>query len=88
MNPDNCSLAWGREANKWICSYVLKPGVDWLESNDLSLEYYLGAAPIVEQQIGKAGARLGGWLAAMAASAQAQESLHDMEGLIVESPVD
>lgn len=78
-SPNNCSVAWATEANKLVCSYVLKPGVDWLESNDLSLEYYRGAVPIVEAQISKAGARLGGWLNAIAASAPAPQVLQKQD---------
>ncbi|KAH8651920.1 S1/P1 nuclease [Tricladium varicosporioides] len=64
-NPDKCSVQWARESNKWICKYVLQPNVNWLESNDLSLKYFDGAAPIVEELIGKAGVRLGTWLNSM-----------------------
>jgi hypothetical protein len=62
----DCSLIWAKESNTWICKYVLKPSVEWLQSNDLSLEYYEGAVPVVEWAIGKAGARLGAWLNALA----------------------
>jgi hypothetical protein len=37
-DPDKCSLKWARESNKWICKYIMQPNVEWLESNDLSLE--------------------------------------------------
>ncbi len=62
----SCSLGWAKESNTWICKYVLKEGVEWLENNDLSLEYYDGAVPVVEELIGKGGARLGAWLNALA----------------------
>src|SRR6267378_727096 len=67
-NPDSCSLQWAMEANAYVCQYVTKPGIDWLQSNDLSLEYYDGAKPIVEKLIGQAGLRLAGWLEAMVRS--------------------
>ena len=41
-DAQDCVLQWAAEANKLVCSYVLKPGVEWLESNDLSGEYYEG----------------------------------------------
>jgi len=62
----DCSLGWAKESNKWICKYVLEKGVEWLKNNDLSLEYYDGAVPVVEELIGKGGARLGAWLNALA----------------------
>lgn len=65
QSPDKCSLKWARESNLWICKYVMQPNVDWLESHDLSGEYFEGAAPIVEELVGKAGARLGAWLNSM-----------------------
>jgi hypothetical protein len=71
-NPDTCSLSWAKESNTWICKYVLKESVEWLENNDLSKAYHTGAVPIVEGLIGKAGARLGGWLNALASSTNVQ----------------
>ncbi|KAN0073501.1 S1/P1 nuclease [Elaphomyces granulatus] len=69
-NPDSCSLQWAKEANAYVCQYVMRPGIDWLQSNDLSLEYYDGAKPIVEKLISQAGLRLAGWLEAMVAGSQ------------------
>ncbi|KAE8440792.1 hypothetical protein EG329_006570 [Mollisiaceae sp. DMI_Dod_QoI] len=40
-----------------------------LADNDLSQAYFKKAVPIVEELIGKAGARLGAWLNALAANA-------------------
>lgn len=70
-NPTKCSLGWAKESNAWICKYVLKESVEWLESNDLSLAYYKGAVSIVEGLIGQAGVRLGAWLNALAAGGAA-----------------
>jgi len=69
-NPDSCSLQWAKEANAYVCQYVMKPDIDWLQSNDLSLTYYDGAKPIVEKLIGQAGLRLAGWLEAIVAGSQ------------------
>ncbi|KAF1808066.1 phospholipase C/P1 nuclease [Eremomyces bilateralis CBS 781.70] len=65
--PEHCALAWGQEANGLVCSYVMKPGVEWLEKNDLGGEYFEGAAPIVAAQISRAGTRLGAYVNALAA---------------------
>ncbi|KIY04162.1 uncharacterized protein Z520_00854 [Fonsecaea multimorphosa CBS 102226] len=78
--PQKCALAWASEANAFVCSYVLKDvGTnlgpdpcdeccewDWQGPEDLSKEYYQGAVPIVEEQIAKAGWRLGQWINALA----------------------
>jgi hypothetical protein len=73
-NPDTCSLAWAGEANRYVCSAVLKPlasnGVGWYEKTDLSKAYYTATAPVVEYLVGKAGVRLAAWLEAMVAQAQ------------------
>jgi len=74
--PDSCSLIWAREANNFVCTYVLKNGISWFHNKDLSTNYYDGAAPVVEYLIGKAGVRLAGWLEAMVAvSQEAQRAL-------------
>jgi hypothetical protein len=79
--PDKCSLAWAREANTYVCSTAMKESVDWLESNDLSKEYYDEAAPVVEYLIGKAGLRLAAFIEAMVPASQAmeQELLGELE---------
>ncbi|KAK5065392.1 hypothetical protein LTR84_001230 [Exophiala bonariae] len=77
--PEKCALKWAGEANKLICSYVLKDGKnlgrdrnnddcrwEWHGPEDVSKEYYQGAVPIVEAQIAKAGYRLGAWVNALA----------------------
>jgi hypothetical protein len=38
-----------------------------VEGRDLSEDYYDGAAPVVEELIGKAGRRLAAWVNALAA---------------------
>ncbi|KIX08665.1 uncharacterized protein Z518_03322 [Rhinocladiella mackenziei CBS 650.93] len=77
--PEQCALKWAGEANSFICSYVLKDGVnlgqdededdcewDWHGPADVSKEYYEGAVPIVEDLVYKAGWRLGQWINALA----------------------
>ncbi|KAL9131271.1 MAG: hypothetical protein Q9217_000758 [Psora testacea] len=62
----DCALAWARDANAFICQYVLKTDESGME---LDGDYYAGAEPIIELQIAKAGYRLGAWLNALAAAA-------------------
>lgn len=62
----SCALEYAVETNQLICSYVLQPGLEWLESNDLGGEYYDGAKTIVEDRIAIAGMRLGMWMNAVA----------------------
>jgi hypothetical protein len=72
--PDKCGLAWAKEANIYICSIAMKERVHWLESNDLSQEYYDEAAPVVEYLIGKAGLRLAAFIEAMVSASTATAS--------------
>lgn len=72
--PNTCTLAWAKESNAWVCKYVMKQSIEWLESNDLSLDYYDGAVPIVEKQVTTAGIRLAAWLEAMVAGSQSLAS--------------
>ena len=69
QDPETCAMQWAAETNSYVCSYVMQPGVQWLESNDLGGDYYNGAVPIVEAQISKAGVRLAAWLNTLAAAA-------------------
>jgi S1/P1 Nuclease len=66
QDPEKCPVQWAKEANAYICSYVMEPGQDWLENNDLGGKYYNGAVKIVESQISKAGVRLAAWINALA----------------------
>jgi hypothetical protein len=67
-DPNSCGIEWATEANSLVCAYVLAPGLDWVKENDLGRgEYYEGAAPVVELQIGRAGVRLAAWVNAIAA---------------------
>ncbi|KAF2199179.1 S1/P1 nuclease [Delitschia confertaspora ATCC 74209] len=65
-NPQTCALEWANEANSYICSYVLHPGVQWVKDNDLGGKYYEGAFPVIETLITKGGLRLAAWLNAVA----------------------
>lgn len=70
----DCSLAYADETNQWICDYVLKDDVAGVKGKDLSKEYYEGAVPIVELQIGRAGRRLAAWINALALNASKTSS--------------
>lgn len=67
-NAEKCAVGWAEEANAYVCSYVMQPGQEWLENNDLGGDYYDGAVTIVESQISKAGVRLAAWINALAAA--------------------
>ncbi|KAI9763443.1 MAG: hypothetical protein M1840_000526 [Geoglossum simile] len=65
---EKCALAWAGEANKYVCSYILKDDVDGvMGGRDLSSDYYEGAVPIVDELVGKAGFRLAAWIESLAA---------------------
>lgn len=61
-----CALEWAEEANRYVCSYVLKGDVEGWKSRDLGGEYYEGATGIVDEMVGKGGRRLAVWLNKMA----------------------
>ena len=54
-----CALGWAEEANKLVCSFVMK---DLEEEKDLAGEYFDGAVPIIEGQIRKGGKNLAAWI--------------------------
>ncbi|KAE9574901.1 Nuclease S1 [Colletotrichum fructicola] len=62
-----CALGWATESNAFVCSHVLKPGLQWLKAHDLSEGYYDQTWEVVDEVIGRAGVRLGAWLNAVAA---------------------
>lgn len=71
-NPNECGIQWATETNKFVCVYVLAPGLDWIKENDLGGEYYEGAVPLVEVLIVRAGVRLAAWINAIAAAVGGQ----------------
>lgn len=64
-----CALSWAREANGWVCEYILKDGVEGVQGQDLGGEYFEGAVPIVEGLVFKGGRRLARWLEVVAEAA-------------------
>lgn len=61
------ALRWASESNAYVCSTVLRDGVDAVENQDVSGAYTTAAQPVVELQIAKQGYRLAKWLDAIVA---------------------
>jgi hypothetical protein len=96
-NAEKCSLDWAGKTNKLVCTYVLRDGVssvggkrvddkcqwEWNGPEDVSLEYYEGAVPIVESQVKLAAMRLGAWVNGLAAqrAAMLKDGMNDGEYL-------
>jgi hypothetical protein len=83
-SPDDsitCALKWASQSNNLVCSYVLKDGVDAVEGQELSGDYYEGAVPIIKAQITRAARRFAAILNAMASANGAPE--HRADGQVV-----
>ena len=61
-----CALLWAGDANKFVCSHVLKDDIEGVEGIDLA-EYYEGAVLVIDEMTAKGGRRLGALLNALAA---------------------
>lgn len=55
-------MSWAQEANEYICTEVLKGGIDAVEQGDLSGKYYGAHFDVARVQLARAGFRLGAWL--------------------------
>ena len=77
-DPKTCSLAWATDANKWICTYVLK-NITKIRGQELNGTYYEGAAPIIETQIAKGGLRLAYWLNSLAITNKEEGYQHELK---------
>ncbi|KAK1462418.1 S1/P1 Nuclease [Colletotrichum cuscutae] len=73
LKTGSCALGWATESNAYVCSHVLKKGLAWLKSNDLSEGYFDENWEVVDEVIGKAGVRLGAWLNAIAERLSAEK---------------
>lgn len=62
----DCVLGWTIESNALVCSRVIAPSEEWIREHDLSKKYFEDNKLLVEEQVGKAGLRLAGWLNAVA----------------------
>lgn len=56
-DPVSTSLAWATESNAVICTTVLPDGIEGVEGQDLSGDYYDAAVPVTELQVARAGYR-------------------------------
>ncbi|OAP60888.1 hypothetical protein AYL99_05890 [Fonsecaea erecta] len=56
------AMSWASEANGYVCTDVLAPGIDGVEQGDLSGTYYKAHYDVARIQIARAGYRLGAWL--------------------------
>ncbi|KAH0844599.1 Nuclease S1 [Fonsecaea pedrosoi] len=56
------AMSWASEANGYVCTDVLAPGVDAVEQGDLSSTYYKAHYDVARIQLARAGYRLGAWL--------------------------
>jgi hypothetical protein len=84
-DTQTCALLWAGDANKFVCTYVLKDDVEGVEGVDLSGGYYEGAVPVIDEMIAKAGRRLGAWLNALAAQEAKGKADRDNPGFVDQS---
>ncbi|KAE8152988.1 phospholipase C/P1 nuclease domain-containing protein [Aspergillus avenaceus] len=61
-DPVATSMIWARDANGFVCTTVLDDGLAYINSTDLSGDYYDKSQPVFEELIAKAGYRLAAWL--------------------------
>jgi hypothetical protein len=61
-NTVSTSMIWAADANSFVCSTVLEDGLAYINSTDLSGDYYTKSQPVFEELIAKAGYRLAAWL--------------------------
>ena len=63
------AMGWASGSNAYVCSDVLKGGVDAVEEGDLDGSYFMAHEDVAMSQIAIAGYRLGAWLDLIAGSA-------------------
>lgn len=68
-DPVSSSMIWASDANSYVCSTVFAPGMAYINSTDLSGNYYNTSQPVFEELIARAGFRLAKWLDLIAAKA-------------------
>ena len=56
-DPITTSLAWAEEANAFVCTTVLPDGIEGVEDQELSGDYYTAAIPVIQLQIARGGYR-------------------------------
>ncbi|KAI9740452.1 MAG: hypothetical protein M1834_005032 [Cirrosporium novae-zelandiae] len=63
INDANATaMAWAEDSNSYDCTYVFADGLDYIESEDLSGDYYNEVDDAVKELVAKAGYRLAAWL--------------------------
>ena len=80
----DCALKWANESNNFVCSYVLKDGVEGVEDQELSSDYYEGAVPIVKNRITRAARRFAATVNTIAAAAGVREPASDEQVVMEE----
>jgi hypothetical protein len=56
-DPVTTSLTWAEEANAFVCTTVLPNGIEGVENQELSGDYYNVAIPVIQLQIARGGYR-------------------------------
>jgi len=64
------AMAWSKECNTLVCTHVFPEGPAAIAGQELSGDYFTKAAPVIEEQIARAGYRMAAWLDAIAAEYQ------------------
>lgn len=59
---EGVTLKWADVTNQAVCTYVLKDGDVAYNNTDVGGAYAVGAYPIVEEALARAGVRLSAWL--------------------------
>jgi hypothetical protein len=59
---EDATLRWADDTNQVVCTYVLKDGDAAYNNTDVGGAYAVGAHPIVEEALARAGVRLSAWL--------------------------
>ena len=68
--PEHCALQWARDANHWVCTYVLLDAD--IRGKELNGTYFEGAKRIIQVQLAKGGVRLAHYLNNLAQVADSQ----------------
>ncbi|KAL1967174.1 hypothetical protein VTN77DRAFT_3465 [Rasamsonia byssochlamydoides] len=76
-DPISTAMDWATDANAYVCSTVLKPGLSYLQYNDLSGDYYKECQPVFEELLARAGYRLAAWLDLIASHSSSSDGIAD-----------
>ena len=74
-----CALLWAGDANKFVCSHVLKDDIEGVEGIDLAEEYYEGAVPVIDEMVLREG---GDW--ALCSMQDAKDNNQDWDSRLVD----